>query len=81
MFSTNDGDPLGQVLEMGSVSYVPSTVSTISVWSRGWRRRSKTGGSSYFQRMLKAKVVMSDGVVVSRDEGVPQGGPHVAAVQ
>jgi group II intron reverse transcriptase/maturase len=27
------------------------------------------------QRMLKAKVVMPDGVVVSTDEGVPQGGP------
>jgi group II intron reverse transcriptase/maturase len=26
-------------------------------------------------RMLKAKVVMPDGVVVSNDEGVPQGGP------
>ncbi len=26
-------------------------------------------------RMLKAKVVMPDGVVVSTDEGVPQGGP------
>jgi retron-type reverse transcriptase len=25
--------------------------------------------------MLKAKVVMPDGVVVSNDEGVPQGGP------
>ena len=27
------------------------------------------------QRMLKAKVVMPDGVVVNTDEGVPQGGP------
>src|SRR3989442_11336231 len=27
------------------------------------------------QRMLKAKVVMSEGVVVNTDEGVPQGGP------
>jgi hypothetical protein len=27
------------------------------------------------RRMLKAKVVMPDGVVVSTDEGVPQGGP------
>jgi group II intron reverse transcriptase/maturase len=27
------------------------------------------------QRMLKAKVVMPDGVVVSTEEGVPQGGP------
>jgi RNA-directed DNA polymerase len=27
------------------------------------------------QRMLKAKVVMPEGVVVNRDEGVPQGGP------
>jgi group II intron reverse transcriptase/maturase len=27
------------------------------------------------RRMLKAKVVMPDGVVVSNDEGVPQGGP------
>ena len=26
-------------------------------------------------RMLKAKVVMPDGVVVSTEEGVPQGGP------
>ena len=26
-------------------------------------------------KMLKAKVVMPDGVVVSNDEGVPQGGP------
>jgi retron-type reverse transcriptase len=26
-------------------------------------------------KMLKAKVVMPDGVVVSTDEGVPQGGP------
>ncbi len=27
------------------------------------------------RRMLKAKIVMPDGVVVSNDEGVPQGGP------
>ncbi len=27
------------------------------------------------QRMLKAKIVMPDGVVVSNEEGVPQGGP------
>jgi RNA-directed DNA polymerase len=26
-------------------------------------------------RMLKAKVVLADGVVVSTEEGVPQGGP------
>jgi RNA-directed DNA polymerase len=32
-------------------------------------------------RMLKAKVVMPDGVVVSTEEGVPQGGPAVAVAQ
>jgi hypothetical protein len=28
MFWTNNGDPLGQVIEMGSVSYGPSVPST-----------------------------------------------------
>jgi retron-type reverse transcriptase len=36
---------------------------------------------SLIHQMLKAKVVMPDGVVVSTDEGVPQGGPSLTIAQ
>jgi retron-type reverse transcriptase len=32
-------------------------------------------------RMLKAKVVLPDGVVISTEEGVPQGSPLTAPTQ
>lgn len=38
-------------------------------------RVADRGLLALIQRMLKAKVVMPDVVVVSTDEGVPQGGP------